>query len=119
MTLSEPPTTSAALEATVCFSSVGVHGSFERHGAVLRDDLDVVRVGGEGLVGDDRAADIASDIGVGFVRRLLIGGVVLWSLFLAELSGAVWEGDGALILGSDDDRRGAEQKKRAAWPQPS
>jgi len=90
----------------------GVHRSPERDGAVLRDDLDVVSIGRERLISDDRLADIACDLEVRFVFRLLISG----SGVIFVSCGVVGSGLGGrrtLILGSCKDRRSAKQKERA------
>ena len=58
----------------VGFFLVRVDRSLERHVAVLRDDLDVVGVGRERVVFDNRAPDVARDFDVRSVLFLLIGG---------------------------------------------
>ena len=87
------PATSIALEPIACFSSSECTGAFKVP-APSWESFHIVAVGRQRLVGDKRLSDLFCNFSIRGVFLLLICGLLLF-LFLAELSGAVWEAAGA------------------------
>jgi hypothetical protein len=52
---------------------IGFDGTLQCHSSGLADDLDIVRVDGERLIGYDRLPDLFGQIPVSRVRLLLVG----------------------------------------------
>ena len=58
----------------VFYFVLGMNRSFQGHGPVLTDDLDVVGVCGERFVGHERPPDLGRESAIGCVHFLLTGG---------------------------------------------
>src|SRR5437588_12889332 len=56
---------------------LGMHGALQSNRTVLSDDLDVVSVSRQRLIGDNRAPNLGRDLAVAFVFFLLIRGRLL------------------------------------------
>ena len=75
-------TTLAASEATFCFSILSLDGAFQSDRAVDSDDLDVVGIGRERLVGHDKLTNLLRGMPVGLRVRLIIGSVRVISILV-------------------------------------
>ena len=90
------PATSVALASIACFSSSDRTGPFKRYLTVLRNDLDVVCVGGERFVFHDGLSYLLRDVAVRTIVLLLIRGRLILALIPFVNLGIVWRRRGRL-----------------------
>src|ERR1700734_380083 len=105
-----------SLRLNVGFLVVGSNWSLKGDFAVLRDDLDILRVGRQRLIVHDRPADFLRQLAVRRILRLLVGSsrsgtcVTLIILGVVRLLRA---GDSGEHCGAEDERRARKTKTRS------